>query len=225
MTHHEQALPITQPLGRNAVPLWAASVALGLGVAALGRLPAVFFSDLSGIHPPLMSAGLLPYILTIGLAFAVAGGAAAALIQRQVLAAQGIAVAHRWLLVTILGWAAGWALGLLPTSAMNHLTSVDPLTQAEIQLIPGLIGWMHVGIFSGFSQRILMRRRLPLPWWWGLANAVAWVLGALTCWAVYQLLAPWDSHLIGNLAPILAGLVIGAATGLILQRRFGSNER
>jgi hypothetical protein len=220
MAHPEHTLSIPPPLGRNAVLLWAASVALGLGVAALGRLPAVFFSDLSGIHPPLMSAGLLPYVLTVGLAFAVAGGAVAALIQRQVLATQGVAVAHRWLLVTILGWAAGWALGLLPTSAMNHLTSVDPLTQAEIQLIPGLIGWMHVGIFSGFCQRMLMRRRLPLAWWWGLANAVAWILGALTCWAVYQLLAPWDSHLIGNLAPIAGGLVIGTATGLILQRRF-----
>ena len=136
MTTPEPAVLLTQPLPRNAVLLWAASIALGLGVAALGRLPAVFFSDLSGIHPPLLGAGLLPYVLTVGLAFAIAGGATAALIQRQILAGQGIAVAHRWLLVTILGWAAGWALGLLPTSAMNHLTSVDPSPRPRSNCFP-----------------------------------------------------------------------------------------
>ena len=108
-----------------------------------------------------------------------------------------------WILVTTLGWAAGWAAGL---AMLWKGTEDDTLIFAI------------VGAGVGMMQWLVLRRHIPQAGWWVLASAVGWGVGG-------QYLEGLDQWALNDLGEgcILAFAIVGAGVGmmqwLVLRRR------
>jgi hypothetical protein len=192
------------------VAVWAGSTALGLGIAALGHLPATF-GDLSGLDPASAQGGLLSYFMLSSLGFILAGGATTAFIQYVAFTMRRDTVATRWLWLTLAGWAIGWGFVLFQLQSQFERILVlsykpDPLTPT---LFTGIVHWAFAGFYIGIMQNLAAPKRSV--WWriWALLNPIAWAAGAAVYWGVYTLLAGTNGFVAGIVSALLAGGAIG----------------
>lgn len=133
-----------------------------------------------------------------------------------------------WMTNTIIIAVLGWFLGMLPslffipeisTSEAPQGIDLDhPLLFSLLCVVAGLITGTLFGIFQWF----VLRRHAEQAWKWILANALGW--GAGLGWIfVFASLPTAGTSLIINIllglcGGILAGLSVGAITGLFLVK-------
>jgi MFS family permease len=135
---------------------------------------------------------------------------------------------RRWLTATLAVTLLGWALMMVPSSLISwHFqTTTDgtagPAAEPPFWLMPigGVVAGAALGAIFGAAQCRALRGQVAKPRRWITANGVGWA-GALalmmtgasipdTRWSLGAVL------LLGAVTGILAGLVIGAITGLFL---------
>lgn len=66
----------------------------------------------------------------------------------------------RWALVTIPGWFIGWVLGIY-------------LLPDDMNLLAGII----LGLATGISQWLILRKVVNYSWWWIIFSVIGWVSG------------------------------------------------
>jgi hypothetical protein len=67
---------------------------------------------------------------------------------------------RQWVLASVAGWAAGWAIALV---------AVPP----DIRVLAGAV----LGAVVGSSQWLVLRREVHLAGWWIIISALAWATG------------------------------------------------
>ncbi len=101
--------------------------------------------------------------------------------------------AGRWVLVTMLGWAAGFALGVLLAQRLG-------LAEAAFGLVTGAVAGTILGLF----QWIYLRGRVTSASWWLPASIFAWASTLI----FYQPGASWIGVFYGTLSGIVTGVAI-----------------
>jgi hypothetical protein len=130
--------------------------------------------------------------------------------------------AKDWLFYTALGAATGWILGMTPSTFLmgqGGATPVPEFSSALIALLAAGAG-LVLGALFGFFQWLELRKHTVQAARWIPANAIAWAIGL----AIIYLGASMPTAetalamviLIGTVSGLLAGLSVGAITGLFL---------
>ncbi|HMA33323.1 MAG TPA: hypothetical protein VKY74_02490 [Chloroflexia bacterium] len=192
-----------------AVAGWAAAVAVGLAVTALGHFPALSVYYFGGLSPGDYRADWPLY--GRALAFTVLGGLIIGLIQWRILAALGETLTFkRWLGIPLV-WLMGWAMVIF----MHGFTLQGQLGRIDYdrrELLPelALIGWFYPALMQIILQRDLRARRdHPFV---ALLTLSGWAVGGLVYW--------WLLDRFGNgftstiLLALPAGAVVGGLIGL-----------
>lgn len=189
---------------------WTVATALGYIVGTLGVLPLAV--PIAYAAPPAWVAAAVGGAL-LGMTI---GGAQWLVVRRHRLASGG----WWWVLASLIAATIGLALGAALAEAFAPLAARPPdreaaarmaLTQAA--LTAGVTGAVF-GLVFGAAQWLALRTQHGLSAWWIAANALAW-MAALILAAVLapQLTVPG--------ALLLAGIVAGLITGLVVHRGFG----
>lgn len=132
--------------------------------------------------------------------------------------------AKNWLAFTALGAATAWFLGMIPSVFFAPDASASPSTNVDfsmlqIVLLAALIG-IVLGALFGFFQWVELKKHASKASRWIPANSLGWAVGL----AIIFLGASMPSVdtslaiviLIGTVSGLLAGLAVGAITGLFL---------
>jgi hypothetical protein len=133
----------------------------------------------------------------------------------------------RWVTATVTVALAGWALGMAPSSLVVwHLdTGTATGTQAQgpplaLMTLAGVGGGLILGAVFGAAQAWALRGHVTHPRRWVTANALGWAAALAVMMTGASLPSepwPWPRLLAaGAVTGILAGLAIGAITGLFL---------
>ena len=133
---------------------------------------------------------------------------------------------RRWVGVTVGVAVAGWLLGMLPSTLVSlggAQADAAPTTagpQTWLMPLLGLGSGLIAGAFFGAAQAWALRGQVYRPRVWVLANALGWAAAMAVIftgasvppagWPLGWLLA------LGAVTGVLAGLAIGAVTGLFL---------
>jgi hypothetical protein len=150
---------------------------------------------------------------------------------------RGQALWLAWLLASAAGWAVGWMVGgLLGEAVGRPIGEAMDLIVAEI--VGGAATWATLGLVLGVAQWLVLRRFIQDAGWWVLASvagcavvgSVKWGQGLLMEAVFFETMG-WIEEMewwtVGPLIGIglgmffdgLAGLVVGSAQWLVLQRR------
>ncbi len=135
---------------------------------------------------------------------------------------------RRWVGATVAVAVAGWFLGMLPSTLISLNGAGEDATGTTSDLGPplwvmpfvGVVVGLFAGAVFGAAQAWALRGHVARPRVWIGANALGWA-GAMaviftgaalpgTGWSLPSLL------LLGAVTGVMAGLVIGAVTGLFL---------
>ena len=134
-----------------------------------------------------------------------------------------------WMFYTVLVAVLGWFLGMLPSlflvptqsniSESNEaLDYSNPLVFAFLSIVFGLILGAIFGLFQWFS----LKKHAQKAYKWIIANALGWGMGI--GWIYFFASIPTQESsmafniLMGTLGGILAGLSVGAVTGIFLTK-------
>jgi hypothetical protein len=132
--------------------------------------------------------------------------------------------AKRWLGYTAAGAATAWLLGMIPSvffAPEAAAPTTIELSNIQIALMAILMGLVLGTLFAIF-QRLELKRHTSKTSRWILANALGWALGIAIIFLgasipfVNTVLAV--TILIATISGLLAGLSVGAITGLFLIR-------
>lgn len=130
--------------------------------------------------------------------------------------------AKNWLGVTALGAATAWLLGMIPSvffaPESSSSTSVE-FSMGQIALLAALMG-VVLGTIFGVFQWLELKGHTANASRWILANALGWTVG-LAIIFLGASIPSVDTSLavvifIGAVSGLLAGLSVGAITGLFL---------
>lgn len=190
---------------------------LGIGVAA-----GIGFSVVMALGEPDTLAEKLFVILT-AVVSGIIGGLVTGWLQWWVLREKFAAVkAKDWLFYTALGAAIGWILGMTPPTFLMGRGGSAPSPEFSSALIALLAAGAGVvlGTLFGFFQWLELRKHTLQASRWILANAIAWTIGLAIIYLGASLptaeTALATVILIGTVSGLLAGLSVGAITGLFL---------
>jgi len=195
---------------RRFLPVWLAWVTvaetLGFLVPILTHLTAsLFVRDF--IFPLLVGAGAVEG--------AVLGWAQAHVLKPPVPDLSG----RRWTILTSLGAAAAWGIGMLPSAAV----AVWERWPAPVQVLAGALAGLALLGSVGAAQSVELRRhfRGSLPW--VLGNGAAWGVGLLIFLAISTPLwqpgqPPAVIALIGVAAGIGMAAGMAAVSGLVMEQ-------
>jgi hypothetical protein len=179
-------------LRHNEFALWLSWTAATLAGMLIGFLPFVPLIDSLDL---LLARILIP--LWAGLLIGIF----------QLIALRGFLTHKLDLLVHGVGWALGYALGLLTIQILNK------------NIFQVLVGYLLFGIIVAVIQWPVMRREIPHAFVWVIATVAGWALGAYISTLVMNVLAkngpivPIVSFLVSS---VVTALVAGAITGLAL---------
>lgn len=134
--------------------------------------------------------------------------------------------APRWVLVTVAVALLGWALGMafpalvawrLETASDGGAATGPPLW---LMALGGAAMGLVFGAGFGAAQAAVLRGHVARPWRWVTANALGWAAAmAVMMTGASAPSGPWpwpELLALGAATGILAGLAIGAVTGLFL---------
>lgn len=134
--------------------------------------------------------------------------------------------ARNWLLFTALGAAAGWLLGMIPSVFFLPDTSNSSALSAEpsglLFALLAVLSGVVLGALFGAFQWLELKKHTPDAARWILANLLGWMVG-LALIFLGASLPPARAGLalivlIGGASGLLAGLSVGAITGLFLVK-------
>jgi hypothetical protein len=132
---------------------------------------------------------------------------------------RGAASSRAWILATLAGAAAGFAVASLVGEILGNI--IPPTTNVTIgggaiQMTFGAV----VGFGVGCSQWLVLRRALPIGRWWIVASAVGAALGyGVALGALEVLEVPiLKASLMPSFGAML-GLCVGVAQSLVLRSR------
>ena len=190
---------------------------LGIGVAA-----GIGFGVVMTLGEP-DTLGEKLFIILTAIVSGIIEGLVTGWLQWWVLREKFAAVkAKDWLFYTALGAATGWILGMTPPTFLmgqGGATPVPEFSSALIALLAAGAG-LVLGALFGFFQWLELRKHTVQAARWIPANAIAWTIGL----AIIYLGASMPTAetalamviLIGTVSGLLAGLSVGAITGLFL---------
>ena len=132
-----------------------------------------------------------------------------------------------WIRATMLVAAAGWFLGMLPSTLLSGSQVSDP---QPVQVEPSLwvvalaaVGMgLVLGAIFGWAQQRVLRRYVSGSSRWIVANSLAW--GAGLWWVYLGASWPdgsepiWQIMLSAVVSGVLMGLTVGVVTGLFLKK-------
>lgn len=132
-----------------------------------------------------------------------------------------------WIRATVLVAAAGWFLGMLPSTLLSGSQVSDP---QPVQVEPSLwvvalvaVGMgLVLGAIFGWAQQRVLRRYVRGSGRWIVANSLAW--GAGLWWVYLGASWPdgsepiWQIMLSAIISGVLMGLTVGVVTGLFLKK-------
>jgi hypothetical protein len=178
---------------------------VGIGVAAIA----------SGIAVHLGTVSTIALLYGVGAAQGIALGFSQWLVLRRYVKHVGL-----WVLATGLGALVAWSIGLKVIVALTLMlfrsTAFDNLTWAWLLAVFCLGVW--VGTVLGLAQWCVLRTHVRRGILWVLANALAWGLGVSM--VLMGVTKPGvmgvETALIGVSTGAMAGVVIGAVTGIAL---------
>ena len=206
---------------------WTLACAAGetVGIAAAAALAGLSFA---AVGEPSDSLGAT---VTLGLA-ALGGlveGLAVGLFQHRVLHPWLPDLRRRrWVGVTVAVAVGGWLLGMLPPTlaSVAGTGAADSGSAAQgppawVMPLAGLAAGLFAGAVFGAAQAWTLRGLVARPRRWVSANALGWALALAVIftgasvpgggWPLWALLT------VGALTGVVAGLAIGAVTGLFLS--------
>lgn len=191
---------------------------LGIGVAA-----GIGFSVMMAMGEPESTGEKLFVILTATVS-GVIEGLITGFLQWRVLREKFAEVkAKDWLFYTTLGAVIGWILGMTPpTFFMGQTGGAAPAPEFSAVLIALLAAGAGIvlGALFGFFQWLELRKHTLQAVRWIPANALAWTVGLVIIYVGASMptaeTALATVILIGTTAGLLAGLAVGAITGLFL---------
>lgn len=134
--------------------------------------------------------------------------------------------AKNWLFFTALGAATAWLLGMIPStffiseSSASSSATVEP-SSVQIALLAAVSGIVLGALFGAF-QWIELKKHTPDAGRWILANLLGWTVGLIIIYLGASI-PSLDTSLagvisIGVISGLLAGLSVGAITGLFLVK-------
>lgn len=190
----------------KTVGRWAAACAAGFTFGQTTGVIAGFLVGGAVAQVLGEAAASLAAFITLG----AVTGAIIGLAQRWIMRDE-IELTRRWILVSTLGWTAGYLVASLSS----------PLTAAAFgDLVSGAVSWVLLGATVGLAQWQTLRQLVLRAGGWVPANIIGWLLGPPVA-ALGMSLAvsfgvnPADS--IGvMLASALTGATAGAVTGIVL---------
>lgn len=135
-------------------------------------------------------------MLRCGAVGGVIGGGISGLCQWLILRRR-VSRADGWILLTVAGWAIGWAITL---GATSFSSSVE---QHIAEQVFSLAAFPAGGAIAGLGQWLLLRHNVKRAGWWILATAVSWGMA-------YLLGALFEDFI------FMSGSVVGVITGTTL---------
>jgi hypothetical protein len=66
----------------------------------------------------------------------------------------------RWMIVTVIGWSAGWLINLVTVPAQDYS-----------------MNGIALGITTGLAQWLVIKNKTQLSFWWVIVTAVGWMSG------------------------------------------------
>lgn len=132
--------------------------------------------------------------------------------------------ARNWLGFTALGAATAWLLGMIPSvffASDASSSATMEFSTGQTTLLAALMG-IFLGALFGLFQWIELKRHASRAGLWILANTLGWTVG-LAIIFIGASIPSVETELavtivIGTLSGLLAGLSVGAVTGLFLVR-------
>ena len=120
-----------------------------------------------------------------------------------------------WVLTTILGAGAAWAVGMAVAIAIGN----TDIAETTAMMVMGLLIPVF-GTILGLAQWVVFRRYVGRAGWWILANAAAWTVGMTLIFGGMTLLmddaAGALRAVVGIVSGVAAGAFVGAIHGLAL---------
>lgn len=130
--------------------------------------------------------------------------------------------ARNWLGFTALGAAVGWFLGMLTPvffASENSSSTAIEFSPQWITLMAALMG-IFLGALFGFCQWFELKKYILKASKWILANSLGWAAGLVIIFLGASLPSASTGLsviiLLGTISGLLAGLSVGAITGLFL---------
>ena len=153
---------------RISLPGWIASLAAAesLGMAAASAAARLGEYSASAL-----------FTLAVSIVAGAVEGAALGAVQGRLLATLSPRVnRRRFLWVTTVSAAVGWALGMLPASMNSDSGSIGPEPPLWLILIAAAAMGMSMGALLGLAQSAALKGAFEnrMPWFWG--QLVAWTL-------------------------------------------------
>lgn len=206
---------------------WTISCAAGelLGIGGAG---AIAFAANRAVGEPV---GITEKLIVLGcmlLAGAIEGTVLGWLQWRVLREKIQTLAATNWIGMTVLVAVLGWFLGMLPSlffvpdepnpTATSVPVFENPWVFAALSISAGLV----LGALFGLFQWFALRKHAPNSASWIAANALGW--GAGLGWIYLLASLPneqtplWVNVLLGGTGGILAGLSVGAVTGIFLLK-------
>ena len=132
--------------------------------------------------------------------------------------------ARSWVGVTMAAAAVGWAVGALPAVVRNSTggdaAGVDGGPPLWVMPVIGVIAGLVLGAMFGAAQYVVLRRFVANAGLWMLANALGWAAAMAVMFTGASIPSTtWptvDVLFVAAVTGVLAGLAIGAITGLFL---------
>lgn len=132
-----------------------------------------------------------------------------------------------WVRATVLVAAAGWFLGMLPSTLASSPTATGPQNPPEmpslwVVAVFAVVMGLAVGAIFGWAQQRVLRHYVSGSVRWIAANSLAW--GAGLWWVYLGASWPdgtepvWQIVLSGVFSGLLMGLSVGVVTGLFLLK-------
>ena len=132
--------------------------------------------------------------------------------------------ARNWLALTALGAVIAWMLGMIPSTFFAPEASSAGVVDFSIGQIVLLSAGMGVvlGALFGVFQWIELKKHAVKAGWWIVANALGWTVGLAIIFTGASQPANEAGMAvaitIGAISGLLAGLAVGAVTGVFLVR-------
>ena len=132
--------------------------------------------------------------------------------------------AKNWLFFTALGAATAWLLGMIPSiffapEPSTSSSAIVEFSNVQIALLAALSG-VVLGALFGVFQWVELKKHTPDAGRWILANSLGWTVGLVIIYLGASTPSVDTSLaviiLIATIAGLLAGLSVGAITGLFL---------
>jgi hypothetical protein len=204
---------------------WSWMVATTVGELIGFAVPAVAgMAALSLIGVPDTPAPALAFFVILPLAGAGEGGILGFFQWRELRRPLPAVTCRVWAGATAAAAALAWVLGMLPST-------IDAIISLPISAL--ILLWAVVAVpllcTIGVAQALVLRRSIDGARWWAVANVLGWLLGLPVTFIGPSLVPDGSPPVVWGTAFIISGLlmgaIVGATTGLALQRLLARNRR